>query len=405
MTIGILSPLNPFVLSDLLSSNNIIKPINPTSTSVNNIVRALVERKQNVIVFTIDYSSNTNYSLFGESLSIYVLGARCNNVLSRKFPNIHRIADLLSKQVNPFIKSIDIIHAHWCYEYAIAASAYSKYIPTFCTIRDWAPIIYKSIEINGNIVHLLEKIYWIYKRKIASLVLSNENIHFVANSEYTQSLFLERFTGRSIDRIYNSIEDQYIVPTLPEKCSKKAIFISIAADLDDKRKNIETLVLAFNKFYHHNSNCLLYLIGHYHMNEGIHNIVMNLPIFQSVVFGGTLPRKEILKYIDNSSCLIHPAYEETFGNTLIEAMARGIPVIGGTHSGAVPYVLGFGKYGYLCDVYSVESLFNAMSMVFTQDTRPIAKQALLRIQTSFSSESSYTSHINIYKRELVNKRK
>jgi glycosyltransferase involved in cell wall biosynthesis len=47
-----------------------------------------------------------------------------------------------------------------------------------------------------------------------------------------------------------------------------------------------------------------------------------------------------------------------------EAMAMGIPVIGGQHSGGIPWVLGDGKAGLLVDVTSSTAISKGMRELF-----------------------------------------
>jgi len=57
---------------------------------------------------------------------------------------------------------------------------------------------------------------------------------------------------------------------------------------------------------------------------------------------------------------VHPSLEEGHPLSVIEAMALGIPVIGGVHSGAVPYTLENGRAGLLVDVRSPQAVAGAM---------------------------------------------
>jgi L-malate glycosyltransferase len=51
----------------------------------------------------------------------------------------------------------------------------------------------------------------------------------------------------------------------------------------------------------------------------------------------------------SSSAVAHPSLEESFGMVVLEAMALGVPVLGGQRSGAVPWLLA-GDAGVLVDV-------------------------------------------------------
>ena len=65
--------------------------------------------------------------------------------------------------------------------------------------------------------------------------------------------------------------------------------------------------------------------------------------------------------------MIHSALEESFGMTLLEAMAKKTPVIGGKDSGAVPWVLNYGKSGVLTDVKSPKLIANEAIKLLTNE--------------------------------------
>lgn len=95
--------------------------------------------------------------------------------------------------------------------------------------------------------------------------------------------------------------------------------------------------------------------------------------------------------------LVHPAIEETFGNTLIEAMGCWLPVIGGKNSGAVPYVLDYGKCGILCDVLSVNELCDAMHQMLNPTIRESYTQAAYnRVKNNFTQTIVAQQHIQLY---------
>ena len=64
----------------------------------------------------------------------------------------------------------------------------------------------------------------------------------------------------------------------------------------------------------------------------------------------------IYEELDKSTLMLHPALEETFGNIIVESMARKTPVIAGEKAGAIPYLLQGGKLGWLCDVSSEKAM-------------------------------------------------
>ena len=111
---------------------------------------------------------------------------------------------------------------------------------------------------------------------------------------------------------------------------------------------------------------------------------------------------EVIAAIDDSTCLIHPALEETFGNILLEGMARCVCVIGGDKSGAVPLVLNKGKCGILCDVTSVASMVDAMKKALNlKETQSLIEEGTSRLLGSYSSDVILEKHLQLYKNKRI----
>jgi len=68
-----------------------------------------------------------------------------------------------------------------------------------------------------------------------------------------------------------------------------------------------------------------------------------------------------------SDSMVHPALEESFGNTLVEAMARKVPIIAGINSGAVPWVVG--DNGMLIDVGNERLIQDAIEVLIKNPER------------------------------------
>ena len=71
--------------------------------------------------------------------------------------------------------------------------------------------------------------------------------------------------------------------------------------------------------------------------------------------------------------LIHPSLEESFGMTVVEAMALALPVVGGIKSGAIPWLLGAGEHGMLVDVKDSKQIANVVLELLNN---PVAYSAM-----------------------------
>ncbi|MDO8600445.1 MAG: glycosyltransferase family 4 protein [bacterium] len=68
---------------------------------------------------------------------------------------------------------------------------------------------------------------------------------------------------------------------------------------------------------------------------------------------GALSHKELPKYLKVSDVFIRPSRSEGLGNSFLEAMAAGIPIIG-TNAGGIPDFLKDGETGLMCEIENAE---------------------------------------------------
>ena len=82
-------------------------------------------------------------------------------------------------------------------------------------------------------------------------------------------------------------------------------------------------------------------------------------------------------------------------------MARRVVVIGGEHSGAVPFVLQNGKCGILCDVTSVESIVNAMEKSLDEKTAiQLLNDGTDYLLNTYSSDVVLNRHIDLFNQRI-----
>lgn len=125
-------------------------------------------------------------------------------------------------------------------------------------------------------------------------------------------------------------------------------------------------------------------------------------MLQGVVLLGNLSHEKVLDLLKECDLMVHPSIEETFGNTLIEAMACECPIIGGKKSGAVPYVLEQGKAGCLTDVSNQRELAHDILEVFNSPEK-IKKQveyAKKRCIDFFSSKKIAEKYIELFRSQI-----
>lgn len=357
MKIGISSPFNPREFEKWLYNNQEIPECHKGATSVNTYVEGLLNAGHHVTIFTsYDYDGIPKL-LTGERLKIFIVSrkskfpiknAEVNRYLNRLYVGI-RLAKIIKKE----IKDLDILHGQWTYDFAFATIFFTKKIPVCCSVRDWCPYQY-SIQNSKS-----KRIYWGISYLVFKIIMSIKHITFIANSEYTYNCIKTKYPEKNVYTIPNPIKKDYIL-TERYNYPQKATFISISQSLLEERKNYTNLLIAFQKYKYNHKDSKLILIGNYSKSSPKIKEWKAKSLLEGVMLLGFIGHDEIKEYLDTSTHLIHPSLEETFGNTLLEGFARRLIVIGGKNSGAVPQVLGFGKYGFLCDITSPDCICNTM---------------------------------------------
>ena len=295
----------------------------------------------------------------------------------------------IAKQLQCNLNDIDILHAQWTYYYAYACKDFVDELPVFCSVRDWTPIIW-SMESLKN------KLTWTFRLIMNELVLRNKKMIFIANSDYTAQL-LKRKLKIDVPVIHNSIKDEFLNHN--DNLNSNTNNILCISSSNDKRKNIECLLYAFRKTLLKYPDIKLNLIGSPFV-ENQNKIIKwkKKGLLRNVNLLGSIPHNNLISYYNDSFLFITPSLEETFGNTVLEAMARKIPVIAGDKSGALPYVLDNGRAGFLCDVKSSISIAKTIESVIENrvDANARAEYAYIRVYSEFNQNVAVQKHLDIY---------
>ena len=385
MHIAIVGHANPFEFKDYFNGSQMPPNINGNAASVNAHIQSLLDLGHVVYVFTYDAFHFHDLEYFDGKQLHFVIIPRMKSKIKRlmRYGLIKSLQHEISKKQH----EIDIIHAQWTYEYAYAILPFAKEKPCFCTVRDWCPY---QMTLQK---HWRDKLYWRWNQFFFKRVMATPYLHLIANSEYTYACIKAYDVRLRPHKIFNSIKSKFILTTR-KYYPQIPTYISIAQSITDSRKNIETLLQAFAKLQNQQP-VKLKLTGRY--EEGKVAEWRSKQWLNNVELLGAMSHDDVISVLDSCSVLVHPAIEETFGNILLEGMARRIPVIGGQEAGGVPQVLGQGKYGILCDVTSVDSLLQAMLQAKDAEiVQPLITKATDYLQRNFSSDIIGEKHLQVY---------
>lgn len=134
----------------------------------------------------------------------------------------------------------------------------------------------------------------------------------------------------------------------------------------EKSKGIETAMNAMQMLDERGIEAQFHIAGRAATESYIDELKRRWPL-DSVTFSGFVDAQRFLDTID---CLLFPSeWLEALGNSVIEAFARGVPVIGST-AGGIPESIHHGENGYLFEPGNAAELAERMTVIATQpDTR------------------------------------
>lgn len=166
-----------------------------------------------------------------------------------------------------------------------------------------------------------------------------------------------------IEVIWNGVNEKYIPISNEEKLAVKQkwtngkdYFIFVGAL--HKRKNLVTLLKAFEQFQTINKDIDLVIVGTQLWKNDDHSLPqISDELKQRIHFTGHLSLDDLTQLMAGAYALTFVSYFEGFGIPLAEAMACGVPVIAGNRT-SLPEVVG--DAGILVDPFSVEEITTAL---------------------------------------------
>lgn len=361
---------------------------------IGTLIEELLSKNHEVIAITTTVAIDDKYEIkefCNNNFKWVVIPARPHSIrLNNK--KLGRILDLFAYEQKQMLKAVlqykpDFVHAHWSYEFA--GVAVKSGFPFLVTIHDNP---YKILRYFKNVYRLGRLI-------MSELIL--KKVHFAS----TVSPYMLPYAKRKCPtikvisnpiKIYKSLEqiENLIIIRKEALSSPKIIMINNGWDM---HKNGKKGLLAFQELQRILPDASLHLFGNGSEKEGLAYNDAKVLGLQNVYFHGSVDHESLVKEIQTHHLLLHPSLEESFGLVLIEAMSNGVPAIGGSYSGAVPWVLNSEQL--LVDVNSVDAMKNKMVEILTNEElyKQVSINGYLNVKNRFSSTAVVDHYLSYYK--------
>ncbi|WP_158280195.1 glycosyltransferase family 4 protein [Azospirillum sp. TSH100] len=348
MRIGIAAPADLSLFSPLFP--NTALPPGLGSTVISRLVLALCDGGDQVVLYTLDEGVPNRRRFDAGNLTIHV----------GPYRRRHRMRDLMAAErrvIRDMIRDDppDVVSAHWCYEFALGALSADR--RTLITSYDWAP----------SILRFKPDLYRLGRLGLFLWTLAAGR-HFAAPSPYIAGQ-ISRFIRRSCPVVGQPLEERLFRATPRHWPEGEPTLVSVANGWG-RLKNTRTLIQAFSTFRRSFPTAVLTFYGSDHgPGQAAEGWARSAGMAEGIVFAGLVSNAIVLEHLARSHLCVHPSLQEAFGQTVLEAMALGTPVVAGRNAGAIPWVLDDGGAGVLVDTRDPAALSDGMVSLLSDRER------------------------------------
>ncbi len=281
--------------------------------------------------------------------------------------NVYRLGfgiSILDKLILPFWGAFYALHLnsknnygyYWCVMVTFASGA--AYIANI--IRFWKPMpVILTLQEGDSEEHFKNRWFGLINLSWR-LALKNTKILTVISSYLAERAKKFGYEGK-IEVIPNGADiDKFNIELNKEEKEKirkdlnleKNDIILITTSRLTEKNGVGDVIKALPKLP---ENIKFLILGGGELEEKLKELTKNLKVSDKVIFKGCVSHNEMPKYLKVCDIFIRPSLSEGMGNSFVEAMAAGIPIIGTPVGGIVDF-LKDEETGLFCNVNDPESI-------------------------------------------------
>lgn len=325
----------------------------------------------------------------------------------------------------PEFKEADIIHLHWINQGMLSLKEIRRILdsgkPVVWTMHDMWPATgichysrgcsnYHSrcnhcrlLPHNGSSKDI-SSIIWNRKQKI----LHDYHIFFVTCSKWLaiQAKKSALLDGHAVVSIPNPIETHKFYPKTDSNVYKdlglpdnKRVVLFVSQRVTDERKGMQYFIKAIEILLKRHpemkENTVIAILGG-HSDEIAEQLM--LPTFP---LGYVSNPQKIVDIYNASDVFVLPSLEDNLPNTIMEAMACGVPCVG-FKVGGIPEMIDHKKNGYVAKYKSSEDLAEGLSWVLDEaDYAALSAAAIQKVQRNYSQSAVAQRYIEVYNEAMA----
>ena len=314
----------------------------------------------------------------------------------------------------PEFQEADVIHLHWVNQGMLSLKGIQKILqsgkPVVWTMHDiWPATALCHVTLGcqhftsqcgncrllpgGGSSHDYSTTIWQRKQRM----LADENIYFVACSHWLESeakrsalLKGQKITSipNPIDtRIYKKGDKQEARQRLGLPLDKKLILFA-SQRVTNVNKGMDYLIEACRQLQI--SDAAVVILGG-HAEE----VVSQLSL-EAYPLGYVNDEQRIVDVYHASDVFVLPSLSENLPNTIMEAMACGVPCVG-FKVGGIPEEIDHRRNGYVAEYRSAEDLARGIRWILAEaDYEELSKNAVQKVVQNYSQQSVALKYLDVY---------
>lgn len=203
--------------------------------------------------------------------------------------------------------------------------------------------------------------YTTFKEKLVMKILYKRVNGFVFQTEEAKKFFDKKVQDKSVI-IPNPINEEYLSGNTKVKKEKKIVSVGRLVE----QKNHAFLIDSFAKIANAFSDYSLVIYGSGELKENLQKQINSYGLDKRIILAGEV--QDVRKNIEDASLFILPSIYEGMPNSLIEAMALGLPVIStDCPCGGPRFLIQNNVNGILVPVNDVNELADEIEKILTDD--------------------------------------
>lgn len=336
------------------------------------------------------------------------------------------IANVGNKITNlPEFKEADVIHLHWINQGMLSLKEIRKILesgkPVVWTMHDLWPATsichyarmckkyfkgchHCPLLSGGGSSHDLSAKIWERKEKM----LTGQIIHYVACSRWLQGEAKRSalLNGQHIYQIPNAIDTRLFCLGDKETAREqsglpkdKRLILFVSQRVTDERKGMSYFMEAINHLVElhpqmKENTAVVILGGHSEVFEQ----ELPLPVYPLGYMSST---KDIINIYRSVDLFVLPSLEDNLPNTIMEAMACGVPCVG-FKIGGIPEMIDHRQNGYVAEYRNSDDLAQGIHWVLDEaDSEKLRQAAVGKVHRDYSQQAVAVRYTEVYAEALA----